>query len=1430
MKAATLSLQLYVHRIGLNLEQTEEELGDNPDGLTRIDSIKRGDIDDEGWQEWVWLKNYRVWEANRKVFLYLENYLEPDFRDDRSPQFKALADELLQVELTEDSVEQAYKTYLTQFEKLAQLRIAGAYFDDNEDTLYVFGISSNKECYWRKFVRQVHWTPWEKIDFPVDSLYVSPIKYRGKLYLFWLQARVQELTKFEGGTSRFSGFVYHQTLHYSYLNSDERWSVSKTIQVEHRIESDEINPWERRALERRHTHKVFTAVDKQDSTIHLVLGANLNKKYSTIFDKKYRLNLYKNRLESYTGKFGDKFFGYALDSNGMDGIQWIDIGFGWFDNEIDLVKQADSHFNSSEKLIPTTKQSEYDFEYDVSINYRGNSILHINDIPYLLRNKPTYVDLIKNETKGLAAIAESIVNALFTTVETARNLLLNRLTTTLLPQFQDTLYNRGLHAFLSLTTQQAKEVSLPFDVTYNKLTLPSTEAKLDFKGAMGTYFSELFFHIPFKIAHQLNANQRFREAQQWLHYIFNPLPETSSDDPKANFWQYIEFRGHDMQTLREQLTDEAAIEEYKRDPFNPFTIARLRLSAFQKAVFMKYVDNLIDWGDYLFAQDTMESINEANLLYIMASDLLGARPVPVGACKVALEEDQRTYESIKKTRVSEFLYEMEQVEVIEGKTFTGRDTTGEEYSYRTSTVHLYAQLPVFCVPENKQLLGYWDRVEDRLHKVRNCMNIKGVRRQLALFQPPIDPAMLVRARAAGLSIEEIVDSVNSPLPLYRFSYLLERAKAYTAQVQSFGSSLLSLLERKDAATLTLLLSEQQQELQQETRKIKERRLDEVAEQYAAWEIDQKKQQLRQAYLTQLASENNEDGSGIGGQYGMSNEEKNQIAMLIASTVLKATANGVNTAASIAYAIPQVGAPTALHYGGIQLGSILSVIGSSIDINANVADMEGTRSSLVGGYKRRHQEWIHQLELLEQEKEQLAIQKKLLDIRQEVAEQDLLVFDRSVEQTQELYEFHRSKFTNQQLYSWMLTETQKMYRESYRTAQEMAKLAEEAYHFERDEDQGSYVKSDHWDSSHKGLLAGERLSLQLQRMERAYLENDQRYLEIDQAFSLRQIDPEKLLTLRSSGQCTFTVPEFLFDLTYPGHYRRKIKSVRLTIPCITGPYTNVGVTLTLIGSKIRMVDRIDPDMAKDEKLKIPVPRAKNDSIATSTAQNDGGQFTLDFNGARYLPFEGAGAVESTWKIDLPDQFRPFDYDTIADVLIHVSYTAKSGIDRKKVNGKLQEVVEGAAVHRLRRVMSLQQEFSGEFHRLLHRPLGEAIIINVQRKHFPFFLQSAKKVKVSAARLFLHTSGDIDSIAGFKVTIDDTTFDKFQPQPSVAKNLFVAGQSFVPSQELSSTQDTIPVTVSVPADASGDLITGTDDQRINADLLKDVILLIDYRADF
>ena len=61
---------------------------------------------------WQWMRSYRTWEANRKVFLYPENYLRPELRASKTPAFHTLESDLLQGEITPEAVERAYKKYL----------------------------------------------------------------------------------------------------------------------------------------------------------------------------------------------------------------------------------------------------------------------------------------------------------------------------------------------------------------------------------------------------------------------------------------------------------------------------------------------------------------------------------------------------------------------------------------------------------------------------------------------------------------------------------------------------------------------------------------------------------------------------------------------------------------------------------------------------------------------------------------------------------------------------------------------------------------------------------------------------------------------------------------------------------------------------------------------------------------------------------------------------------------------------------------------------------------------------------------------------------------------------------------------------------------------------------------------------------------------
>src|SRR5262249_3674476 len=216
-----------------------------------------------------------------------------------------------------------------------------------------------------------------------------------------------------------------------------------------------------------------------------------------------------------------------------------------------------------------------------------------------------------------------------------------------------------------------------------------------------------------------------------------------------------------------------------------------RTVAYQKTAVMKYLDNLIAWGDYLFRQDSMESTNEATQLYITAAEILGPRPrkIPPQA-RPPLESFNELEEAFDA--FSNALVEVENVV----PPMSGNEADGADP----------APLPMlyFCIPHNEKMLSYWDTVADRLYKLRHCMNIEGVVRQLALFEPPIDPGALVKAVAGGIDISSAIADLNAPLPLYRFNVLLQKANEVCNDVKALGGALLAALEKKDAEALALL--------------------------------------------------------------------------------------------------------------------------------------------------------------------------------------------------------------------------------------------------------------------------------------------------------------------------------------------------------------------------------------------------------------------------------------------------------------------------------------------------------------------------------------------------------------------------------------------------------------------------------------------------
>ena len=75
--------------------------------------------------QWEWMKRYRVWQANREVFLWPENWLEPELRDDQSPFFKELDERAAAERHHRRRGRRRYLNYLAKLEEVAKLEPCG---------------------------------------------------------------------------------------------------------------------------------------------------------------------------------------------------------------------------------------------------------------------------------------------------------------------------------------------------------------------------------------------------------------------------------------------------------------------------------------------------------------------------------------------------------------------------------------------------------------------------------------------------------------------------------------------------------------------------------------------------------------------------------------------------------------------------------------------------------------------------------------------------------------------------------------------------------------------------------------------------------------------------------------------------------------------------------------------------------------------------------------------------------------------------------------------------------------------------------------------------------------------------------------------------------------------------------------------------------
>jgi hypothetical protein len=789
---------------------------------------------------------------------------------------------------------------------------------------------------------------------------------------------------------------------------------------------------------------------------------------------------------------------------------------------------------------------------------------------------------------------------------------------------------------------------------------------------------EWYLHVPLLAADALRTAGFYEEAIDWLHVVFFPYRQVAA-----------ERLVHGGLTEKRRPADIArAAIAWLRDPFEAHALARLRKGAYLRSVVLAYVGTLLDWADQLFARDTRELIDQARELYELALDLIGSEELTADLCAQELREVQvevvRRY-GWSRLHLLEPLRDLDRPSALRGLRRVRRlladagepndgavaaivreihadsgadrdrqtvasaaEWTGERRRLSIAAERLaIAELPdelveglavipldewvpevaryPFCVPANPLPGMLRLHASANLQKIRSCRNFAGMKRSLDLYAAPLE---------AGAAAGEAPPAVASePPPLYRYGYLIERARYFVGVAQQIEGSVLSTLEKQDAERYNLLRARQDLRVAQASEELYELR------QREAWELVD----VGTAQIARARTDAFYFSSYL--QAGLSGHEQSALFYMRAGIDLQEQALEFGDSAAILSAATSI---IGWLTGSSTEGGVGGVVGAGVAPFAARATLAGSRAQLESqsaAYERRVDEWRRQVAVAQADEAVARESREAALAHTAVADKEREIAALTTRNADDMVTFLTTKFTNLELYEWMEQTLRRLYRAHIDFAVAVARMAQQALSFER-QAPINIIRQQYWDPGHKDLLAAEGLLLDLNRLDQHRLTTERRRRELTKTISLATMAPVELAELRTTGVTQLATPMSWFDRDFPGHYMRLVKSVNVSfiglLPAVDA------VHATLVSSGISRVVT-DPN-GTGRALVRPA-----DAVALTAPLAATGLFEVDLRDDLLLPFEGTG-VDTTWGIELPKGANRFDFDSLVDVLLTISYTA------------------------------------------------------------------------------------------------------------------------------------------------------------------------------
>ncbi|MEZ1315456.1 neuraminidase-like domain-containing protein [Pseudomonas fluorescens] len=789
---------------------------------------------------------------------------------------------------------------------------------------------------------------------------------------------------------------------------------------------------------------------------------------------------------------------------------------------------------------------------------------------------------------------------------------------------------------LSLTTQNTLEPQ-PENET------PAT-APIDFNSAHGYFYWELFFHLPFLVAHRLCEERNFLESQRWYHYIFNPhirTPRSGASHPTDRYW------------LCRPLLEPGQIGFEAKGLVDPDAIAFANRIHYRKAIFMSYVRCIIAHADSYYRRLTRDGLVAAKQQYVRALSLMGPAPKSKAMSHWApqsAEDILKPLPAQSPSSLNAFAASLP----VDVANLPTRVVGAPDFEI--------LGLDVFRPYTNDHLLNTWKYLDECLWNMRHNLTIDGKVMNLALYAPATDPLDLMRAQAGGASGAMRNAGGWKTIPHYRFRPLLSTAQNAVQTLIGFGREVRQLMELRDRGQLEELQQSQVIAVGAHAKTIQEETISQIEASLRSLEHSQLMVEERARHY-----------KGV--------RENKLLGVEIAGDVLSLKGKLTGAAAAVPLiagssmkALPKL-------FGFVNdLGSWGELLHATSGVAGLVSGVEyatGEALQRTAFYQRRDEEWAFAQRQAESEErvlqEQIFAQQHTLN----AAKASLAQIQKANDQAQEIYAFYKTRATNVELYRWLLGQMATLYFQAYDAVVGLCLNAEASFQYEMGDFDTQVIRPNVWMDHRHGLSAGESMSLDLLRLERMYLERAERRLELTKTISLRQFFEQGEFTLvknwddvieeLKAGKLDFEFSQRMFDSDYPGHFCRQIVAVSITLPAVLHAYQDVHATLTQTGSTtVHKADVDALDYLYGEGEGIPPrgiflnPRV-NQQVGMSQGVDDYGLHQMMFGDERYLPFEGTGAV-SRWRLEFPRPKSPRQtklIDTLTDIIVHVRYLAKIG---------------------------------------------------------------------------------------------------------------------------------------------------------------------------